>query len=52
MGESVNPRLTPVGLPAWPTRLARLAAFWPHSGAQRCSPMRINEQHFTRSVGA
>ena len=42
-GETVNPRLTPAGLPVWPRHTARLAAFWPHGGAQRRSPVRINE---------
>jgi hypothetical protein len=47
----VNQCLTLAGLAAWLGHMVSLAAFWPHSGAQRCSPARINEQHSTRSAG-
>ncbi len=47
----VKQRLTVAGRATRVGRRTRLAAFWPHSGAQRCSPARINEQHSGRSAG-
>jgi hypothetical protein len=47
----VNPNLTVAVLQAGPGHRAYLTGFWPHSSAQRCRLLRINEQHSTRSTG-